>query len=119
MHRLAHGNLEQAMPGRMEVDLVDPVPVAVVGAQDGRVGVGLDPPGDRLVGGGDPAQLAEAGRGPSTTLAGHGFDQGEVAAEEVLLSQRRRLVEDLARIGPAGVEALGGGHGPSLPACIV
>ena len=38
----------QLVPGRMELDLVDAVPVAVVGAQHGRVLVRLDAPADRL-----------------------------------------------------------------------
>ena len=53
---------EQPVPGRVEVDLVDPVAVAVVGAQHRGGGVRLLAPALRLCGAGGPAQFAQLRR---------------------------------------------------------
>jgi len=83
----------------MELDLVDAVAVAVVGAQDRRVLVGLHAPVHRLPapGGPDGADALDVG---AAALALQGFDERAVVGEEVAAGQRRGLVGD-------GV----GGHG--------
>ena len=53
---------EQPVPGRVEVHLVQPVAVPVVGAQHRRRGVGLGPPPLRRLGAGQPAELAQRRR---------------------------------------------------------
>jgi hypothetical protein len=75
----------------VELDLVDPVPVAVVRAQDGRVLVGEPPPLERLAAG----ELAERGRAllrPAAALAPQRLDERAVLLEEVVALERRRLV---------------------------
>ena len=67
----ADGDVHQRVPGRVEVDLVDPVAVPVVGAQHGRVRVGLDAPALRLLRAGPAAEGGQAVEGlrPRRTAA--------------------------------------------------
>ncbi len=94
---VADGHPHQLVVGGVVGDVVDPVAVAVVGAQLGRVPVGVEPPGDGL---GRPGQPAEGGQvvdGPARALPLGGLDQGGVGREHVVALQRRRLVGDLVR----------------------
>lgn len=52
---------EQPVPGRMELHLVDAVPVPVMGAQPGRIPVRLLTPPPSLRGTGGPAEPDQAG----------------------------------------------------------
>jgi hypothetical protein len=89
----------QLVPGRVEVDGVDAVPVAVVGLQPRRVLVCLR--AERL-------QPLAAGQGPDRgdpllvpigALTPHGLDQHPVRSEDVVVDQRRRLVRHLVGTG--------------------
>ena len=62
---LADRDVHQGVPGRVEVDLVDPVAEPVVGAQDGRVRVRLDAPALGLLGAGPAAEGGQAVDGRS------------------------------------------------------
>ena len=62
---VADADPHQLVPGGVELDLVDAVAVAVVGAQLGRVLVGLDAPADRLPRAADRAELAALGPRPT------------------------------------------------------
>ena len=84
--------LHEPMPGRMKLDLVDALAVAVVGAQHRRKGVGLDAPVDRLPSG-DGAELADAVERPPAALALQRVGEGVIALERVVAAQRRRLIE--------------------------
>ena len=63
------------MPGGVEVDLVDPVAEAVVGAQPRRVLVRLEAPADRPRRAGEGADLAHPVLGPLAALAAQRLDQ--------------------------------------------
>ena len=87
---------QQPVPGRVELDLVDPVAVAVVGAQDRLVALGAPAVLARLDAPGDRAGLAGAVDAPAAALALERLLQRQVDLEQVDRLQRRRLVEDLA-----------------------
>src|SRR5512146_1060330 len=102
MQSPADSAAHQLMPGRMKAHLVDAMAVAVVGAQLGRVAVGLLAPGDGLLGASDGADLAQALRRPARALARHALAQRGVLFEEVVVHQWRRLIEDvMCRVGVA------------------
>ena len=86
---------EQLVPGRMELDLVDAVAEAVVGAQLRRVLVRLEAPADRLRRAGEGADLDRPGLGPLSALAAKRLDQHPVGAERVVTRERQALVDDL------------------------
>ena len=79
---------------REVVDLVDPVAVPVVGAQDGRVLVGEPALLLRLLAAGQRAELAHLVLGPAGALAVQALEQGRVVGS-VVTDERRRLVGDL------------------------
>ncbi len=101
----------QLVPGAVELDLVDAVAVAVVGAQLGLLLVCFEAPADRLVRAADRAQLPHAVLGPIGALAAQRLTQRPVGVEGVVVLQRRRLVEDLVGLRCG---ALGGCHEPIL-----
>ena len=89
---------QQPVPGRVELDLVDPVAEAVVGAQDREVALG--PAASARASSTLPA-TAPASRARSTPHSPPSryerLAQREVDLEQVDRLERRRLVEDLAR----------------------
>ena len=98
----------QFVPGAVELDLVDPVAVAVVGAELRLLFVRLEAPADRLVRAADRRELAGAALGPLGTLSPQRLDQRPIGVERVVVLQRGRLVEDLVGL-PRGL-ALDRGH---------
>jgi hypothetical protein len=90
LHRAA----QQRVPRRIELDLVNPVPVPVVGAEDRRVAFGAAAMLERLGATRDRARLPRPIDAPSTALALEALLQGDVDLEQVDRRQRRRLVED-------------------------
>jgi hypothetical protein len=105
---VGHRNLHQLVVGGVVGDLVDAMPVTVVGAQLGRVAVGVEPPLDRLGRPGQAAERMQVVDGPAGALALDGLHQGGVGSEHVVALERRRLVRDL--VGGAGH----GTHGACL-----
>ncbi len=103
---------QQLVPGRVELDLVDPVAEAVVSAQLRRVLVRLRAAADHVRAAADRAQLAGLVLGPVAALAAQRLDQHRVPLEDVVALQRRRLVGDL--VGRLSLRALDGGHGDIL-----
>jgi hypothetical protein len=83
----------------MKLDLVDPVPVAVVRAQLRRMGVGETPPVERLA-----SELFAEGEQrllvPGRAFPAQRLEQRAVLRDEVVAPKRRRLVFD------AGADAL-------------
>src|SRR5262245_65143608 len=78
----------------MELDLVDAMPEAVVGAEDRRVGVGEPSPRHRLAAGLDaepPQTLAR----PAGALALDRIHEDAVGGEEIVTLERGRLVQHL------------------------
>ena len=108
MHLLGDRPTQQLVPGRVELDLVDAMAEAVVGAQLRRVAVGLlaEPDGRRLP---EPRpEPREALLAPAAALALDGLEERAVVLEPVDLLERRRLVLDLvgrgrAQLGPSPV----------------
>ena len=93
---------QQPVPARVVVDLVDPVAVAVVRAQPGRVALGAAAVLLRLGRAGDDAAVAHAVDRPAGALALQPLGEREVGAEEVDVLERGRLVDDVVR-GDHGV----------------
>jgi hypothetical protein len=91
-------DLHQLVPGRMKLNLVDAVAEAVVGPQDGRIAIGLKSPGDDLCAAGHFAEPRQPVETPGAPLAGHGLAQRDVAGEEVVVLEGRRLVLDAMRL---------------------
>ena len=106
---------EQLVPGGMELDLVDPMAEAVMGAEDRRIAVRLLAEAD---GRGPAEPLAEPPEprlAPGPALALQRFEERGVLLEEVGVLERRRLVLDRVR-GEVGIEGAHGGSpgaGPS------
>jgi len=69
----------------MELHLVDAVAEAVVRAELRRIGVGLEAPADRLLGAGQPAQLANALLRPRGALSLERLPQRPVGLEQVVV----------------------------------
>jgi hypothetical protein len=92
----------------VELDLVDAVPEAVVGAKARRVVVGRRGEADCLGAARRRADLDGPVGGPLAALAPQRLDQHPVGREDVEVLQRRRLVDHLVRL--AGEPALGGRH---------
>ncbi len=85
----------QLVPGGVEFNFVGPVTESVVGVKHGRILVGLESPADGLFGAGQPAELLELRRGPSSALALESCGQNNVGSEQIVVHQRRRLVQNL------------------------
>src|SRR5205823_10826332 len=83
--------VEQRVPGRVEVHLVDPVAVPVVCAQHRRVPVGLLAPPLRLLATGELAETVQLVEVPPGALALDGGQQHRVGGD-VVTNQRRWLV---------------------------
>src|SRR5947199_6478 len=93
---VADGEAQELVPGGVELDLVDAVAVAVVGTEDGRIGVRLHAPAERLAAG----ELAERPHPllrPGGPLAAEALGQGAVRGKEVVALEGWRLVQDLVR----------------------
>ena len=102
-----HAQRHQFVPGRVELDLVQAVAIAVVGAQDRLVLIGQHAPAQRL-GARQPPECDRAIVRPGATLALERLDQRRVRREDVPVLQRRGLVEDL--VGPPRGAARTGLH---------
>ena len=92
-----HAELEQRVPRRVELDLVDSLAEPVVRAQDGRVCIGEPTPFERLA----RQLLAEldcAFFGEAAAFAAQRLDERDVVREEVHAFERRRLVGRGARL---------------------
>ena len=98
---------QQLVPGGVELDLVDAVAVAVVGAELRRVLVGEGAEALGALAAGQRADRGDPLLGPVGALAAHRLDQRPVGLEEVVVDQRRRLVGDLV---VAGSRSLRGCH---------
>ena len=91
---------QQRVPRRVELDLVDPVAVAVVRAQDRYVVLGAPAVLERFHAPARRAGLAGAVDPPAAALALKPLSQGEIDLEQVDRLERWRLVQDLSgRIG--------------------
>ena len=82
----------QLVPRRVDLDLVDALAEAVVGAEVRRVRVGLEAPVDRLLGPGQATELVDQVVGPGAAFALQGLAEGRVGLEDVVIDERRRLV---------------------------
>jgi hypothetical protein len=88
---------QQPVPARVELDLVDPVPEAVVGEQPRLVALGAAAVRLRLGGTGDDAAVAHPVDRPARALAFQRFLQRQVGVEQVDVLERDGLVQDVMR----------------------
>ena len=96
-------HLHQLVPRRVELDLVDPVAEAVVGAELGRVLVRHPAELDRRRPPGDLADGPDRVDRKVAALAGDGLDERPVRLEDVVVGERRRLVgHRVGRVGRVG-----------------
>ena len=95
MEAMTDGNLHQPVPRGVELDLVDAVAEPIVAVQLRRVGVGQKAPGDGLFGARQPAELGDHVLCPRPALSFEGFAQGKIGLEEVVVDERRWLVQRL------------------------
>src|SRR5665213_1777098 len=100
-------HLHQAMPGGVELDLVDAIAETVVGAELGRVGVCLEAPGDRLLGAGEPPELAHHVLRPRAALAFQRLAEWRIRVEQVVIDEGWRLVEGLSQFRPRAQPRVG------------
>ena len=91
---VAHRDIHQLVIGRVVLDLVDPVAVAVIRVQHRRVDVGQPAPLQRLRTSAEPTQFAHLGARPAGAFASQTVLQRRVV-RRVEVDQRRRLVEDV------------------------
>src|SRR5690554_3172386 len=98
--------------GRVEGDFVNPVAVAVVGAEAGFVGVGLVAEFDGVGQAGPGPEAGEVVVGEACAFPQNGFPQRGVLFVEVVVLQRPGLVDDL--MGGRQVTVVGGGLGFAL-----
>ena len=104
---------QQLVPGGVELDLVDAVAVAIVGAELRRVLVGEGTEALGALAAGIGADRGDALLGPVGALAAHRLDQRPVCLEEVVVDQRRWLVGHLV---VAGSRSLCGCHSVTIVA---
>jgi hypothetical protein len=79
----------QLVPRGVELDLVDPVPVPVVGSKHRLVLVRLEAPADRLRASRDLTDRQRALLGPLGPLAAKRLDERPVLPEDVVILERR------------------------------
>jgi hypothetical protein len=91
------GGAHQVVPVRVELHLVDPVAVPVVGAQPGRVLVGDAAPLLCLLATGQPAEVGQGLQRRGVGVADARLGQHRVTGDGVVPDQRRGLVGDLVR----------------------
>src|SRR5579883_1039814 len=100
------------MPGGMELDHVAAAAIAIEALQNGRVAVRLEAPFDRLGAAERGAEGGEAIDRPQGALARDSLAERAIAGEEIVIDERRRLVEDIVR-GEARRTRQGIAHGGS------
>jgi hypothetical protein len=88
---------QQPVPARVELHVVDPVPVAVVGAQARLVALRAPAVRLRLRRAGDDPAVAHAVDRPARALPLQPLLEGKVAREQIDVLERWRLVDDLVR----------------------
>ena len=102
MQPVAHPDPHQFVPGAVELHLVDPVAVAIVGAKLGLALVRLEAPAIVC----REPQIAPSSRACSSAHSAPSraqrLDQRAVDVEGVVVLQRRRLVEDLVGADRSG-----------------
>ncbi len=116
MQTPADGGVHQPVPRGVQLDVVDPVPVAVVGPQHRRVRVGQPGVLAGLRRADEPGQRLERRQRVSRALAGDRLDEHGIARERVESRQRRRLVPVAAGLRHGG-ERIGAGRGRGSESC--
>ena len=84
----------EAVPCRMKFDFVPPTPVAIVSAEHRRVFVRQRAPLDRFGAPGHAAECLELRARPSGAFARHRLAQRTVGGKQVVVRQRRRLIQN-------------------------
>ncbi len=84
MQPVADRDCQQLVPGRVEVDLVDPVATRIVAAQHRLIDVGQPGLLLRPGGPGQPTELVQLVGDPAAALAVHRRQQGRIVSDVVI-----------------------------------
>ena len=95
MESVTDRQVEELVPGRMELDLVDPVAVSVVSSKFGGVAIGEEAPLVHLRGCHPSPEFSDRVHGPAAAVPLEGVDQGRFRSRNVVAIERGRLVQDL------------------------
>ena len=82
----------------MKFDFVDTMAETVVRAQHRRILVGLESPANRFFGADAPAKLFEQRPRPIGSLAIDGVLEHAIRRKQVVIDQRRRLIQNFVRV---------------------
>ena len=88
-------NFEQLVPGRVKIDFVEPVTVAVERMKLRGKLVGIETELDGLGFAEPDAQFGQIAFGPACAIAAHRLAQYRIAREQIVRLKRRRLVLNL------------------------
>src|ERR1700687_131848 len=91
LHRQAH----KFVPGWMKFHFISPVAESVVRMQDRWILVGLKSPPDSLFGAYQPPKILKLWFSPARALSLDSTSQNAIGREEIVVHQRRRLVQHL------------------------
>jgi hypothetical protein len=86
----------------MKINLIHAVTEAIVSAQCGRMTVRLLPQTQGLGASHQGAEFADRAFGPGGAFASQGLLQRHVGGEEIVVFERRRLIEHLAGLSISG-----------------
>jgi hypothetical protein len=110
-----HRRRHQLVPGGMERHLIDAVAIAIMGVQRRRILVRREAPADSLRRSRAPPNFAQPCRRPARALTRHAFAQWRIRREEIVIHQRRRLVQHLVRGLDGDIGLFNDGHGKPPP----
>jgi hypothetical protein len=91
-----HANSQQLVPRRMKLNLIHAVAKAIVSVQCGRMTVRQFTQAQGCSASHQRAEFSDRTFGPIATFASHCISQRNVIGKEIVIFERRRLIEDLA-----------------------
>ncbi len=102
----------------MELDFIAAIPVAIVRVQHGRILIRQRAPLDRLRRAEGSPVLFDLGTGPARAIASHCLAQRSIGGEQVVIHQRRRLIQNLMiHVLYLTMNARARRYSPSSPSC--
>ena len=92
---------KQVVPGRVEGYFVNTIPIAIMGVETGREGIGVDSPLDGGSTSGQGSHRMQLLLRPAGALAENTLYKGSVLPKRIIVDQWSRLVEDVVcRVRP-------------------
>ena len=95
MKTVSDRQVEKPVPGRMEINLVDPIAITVMSSEFGGVAVGEKAPLVDLGGCDPPPEFPDRVDGPSGVAALQCVDQGRLRCGQVVMVEGGGLIQDL------------------------